>query len=87
MKTTTISSPEGQLTFHVNDADEFQVEVDLQIPIPEGNVQFKGYLNAEEVAFNIKHSLLHMAMNGQLPFQVVTSEDVAKHGPNNTEVN
>lgn len=82
MKTIAIvEGSDGTITFALNDVDALQVEVDLTMKIPEGDVQFKGFLDVQEVAFNIKHSLMHLAMQGALPFQVVNSGGITKLNP------
>ena len=76
-----VEGSDGTITFALNDVDALQVEVDLTMKIPEGDVQFKGFLDVQEVAFNIKHSLMHLAMQGALPFQVINSGIPAKLNP------
>ena len=82
MKTIAIvDGQDGTITFDLNDVDELQVTVDLKMQIPEGDVQFKGFLDVQEVAFNIKHSLMNLAMQGALTCHVVHSDGTTKLNP------
>ena len=88
MKTiTTVVDDYGTIEFRIKEDGVLEVKVDVKLPIPEGHIEFKGYLSPEEIAWNIQHSLLILALNNKLPFQLVKDADVSKHGPNNDMVN
>lgn len=77
----------GVVEFRENDEGKLEVKLDLSLPIPEGLIKFQGHLSAEEVSWNIQHSLMFLAMQGALPFQVVSDDGLAVHAPIDKSVN
>lgn len=88
MKTiTTVKDDYGTIEFRERDDGNLEAKVDVKLPIPEGHVEFMGTLSPEEIAWNIQHSLLILALNGKLPYQLVSEEALAKHGSKNDQAN
>ena len=88
MKTiTTVTDESGTIEFRIKDNGSLEAKLDIKLPIPEGHIEFRGYLNPEEISWNIQHSLLILALNNKLPFQLVNDKTISKHGPNNDQVN
>ena len=88
MKTiTTVVDDYGTIEFRIKEDGVLEVKVDVKLPIPEGHIEFKGYLSPEEIAWNVQHSLLILALNNKLPFQLVYKNTIANYAPKEEQVN
>ena len=88
MKTiTTVVDDYGTIEFRIKEDGVLEVKVDVKLPIPEGHIEFKGYLSPEEIAWNVQHSLLILALNNKLPFQLVDKNTIANYAPKDEQVN
>lgn len=62
------------------------MEIDFEAQTPQGNVQFKGNLNKEEVDFLLKFAILSLMARGSLPIAML-GENESEEVPPSDKLN